>query len=184
MSRVRAMAWCAGAALAGGAALWMVARLRPRAALARPFSRVRVSHTWHFDAPKDRVFAYWTAASAFPDFLDGVQSVQRLGTNRYLFELKAPAGGRVFWEAVVTRFTKDEEMAWDSDPFSLVQCRGWARFREEGEGSAVDFYAEYGPGASWMAEDMARFLGRELPGLLKRDAVRMKNLIETGSAEL
>jgi uncharacterized membrane protein len=179
------MAWAAGAAMAAASVLVWARRPRRRAFPAkRQFALARLKQTWYFDAPRSKVFAYWTAFSAFPDFLEGVESVLSLGNNHYLFELKAPGGGLAFWEAVLTRFENEREMAWESDPFSSVQCRGSARFRREGGRTAVDLEAEYGPGAPWIAEGMERFLGRELPGLLSRDLVRMKNLIETGSADL
>ena len=51
-------------------------------------------------------------------------------------------------------------------------------------GTVVEFEAEYGPGSSWIAEGLDRFLGSELPEMLGRDVARMKNLIETGSTDL
>jgi uncharacterized membrane protein len=192
MKRITPMALAAGAALAAMPAVLKVKQLRGRGSRGTgsfAFAPTHVSQRWFFGADREHVFSYWTEFASFPDYFDGVQTVLALGKNHFLFELMAPAGGRIFWEAVLTRLVPGREIAWSSDPYSSVQCRGRALFFSKGgeggpPGTVVEIEAEYGPGPVWIAERMERFLALELPGLLGRDLVRMKNLIETGSADL
>jgi uncharacterized membrane protein len=188
MKPSKPMIWAAGAVLATIPIAVIAARKIRREKnvkkKARPFAPTRVVRRWRYNAPRARVFSYWTAFTSFPQFLDGVQAVLPLERNHFLFELKSPEGGLGYWEAVLTRLKPDEEISWESDPFSSVQCRGTVRFFEGAGGTRVELTAEYGLGSSWIAAGMERFLGRGLPELLGEDVKRMKNLIETGSTEI
>lgn len=209
MKRLTPMAWAAGAILATVPLAMLIASRRPATASRGKASRApdrarspatqdgamgaglsRTRQRWFFDAPRERVYAYWTAFESFPDFLDGVDAVRDLGEGRFSFDLRSPGGGGApgggaAWEARLVRAIPGSELAWESEPDSAVQCRGSVRFlSEEGGGTVVELEAEYGPGSAWLAEGMRRFLGRDLPVLLSNDILRMKDLIETGSAYL
>lgn len=140
---------------------------------------------WVFNAPRDRVFAYWTAIAEFPDFLDSIESVQETQPGRYRMRIRRPAGAAASWDVSVVRLVPGGLIEWASDSASEVKCDGIAEFIPvEGGGTLVEVRMEYGSAASWLAEGMDRFLQSDLPALISRDVLRMKELIETGSAGL
>lgn len=171
--RVRRRAWL------------LIPRKVPSKASALPAGPRPMVRRWAFDAPRERVFAYWTAFASFPDFMDSVMDARETKPGCYRIRLRGPGGRPAAWDAVIERLIPGEAVEWTSDPQSEVQCAGRAEFLPvEGGGTLVELRLEYGASSSWLAKDMEGFLRQELPGLISRDVLRMKELIETGSAGL
>lgn len=163
-------------------------RLRRRAD-ASPMSTLRkpepLVRRWVFNAPKERVFAYWTAFTDFPDFMDSVERVDETKPGCYRIRLRGPAGAVITWSLVLDRLVPGTAVEWTSHPDSEVQCAGTANFLPvEGGVTLVEVRMQYGAMSPWVAARMERFLQSDLPALIARDVLRMKELIETGSAGL
>jgi uncharacterized membrane protein len=86
---------------------------------------------------------------------------------------------------VLERLVPNEAVEWTSAPGSAVQCSGKASFLPlEGGGTLVELRLDHRGASPWLAAGMEYFLRAELPSLIGRDVLRMKELIGTGSAEL
>ncbi len=199
----KALVWGVTGALLAVPAAWTLRRIRRRGASGAPGYWVRVRpagregapaapesspplvQRWVFDAPRERVYAYWTAFSSFPDFMDSVEDVRPTQPGCYRIRLRGPGGESTVWEVALERMVPGERVEWSSSPDSPVQCAGRADFLPlEGGGTLVELRLDRCGASRWLAEGMDHFLRAELPSLLGRDVLRMKELIETGSAEL
>jgi hypothetical protein len=65
------------------------------------------------DAPVSTAYNQWTQFEEFPHFMDGVESVTRLGDNRLKWVARI-AGVRREWEAAILEQVPDRRVAWAS----------------------------------------------------------------------
>src|SRR5262249_15969069 len=94
---------------------------------------IQVQKTITINAPALRAFQFWTNSATFPRFMTNVREVTYLGNGRSHWVAAGPAGVPVEWDARVTRFEPNRELAWESIPGSTVEQRGSVRF-EPAEG--------------------------------------------------
>ncbi|HKP97020.1 MAG TPA: SRPBCC family protein [Fibrobacteria bacterium] len=145
----------------------------------QPFYHVK--HSLDFKEPVEKVFGHWTSFDGFPRFLEGVESVRRMGPSRYVFQLHGPDGRTMIWDAVIARLVPNQYLEWGSDSQSPIQCSGRARFRERPGATRVDVEIEYGPAAGWTGSAANRFLERSLPGYLAKGSRTMDDAMETAN---
>ena len=65
------------------------------------------------DVPVREAYNQWTQFESFPQFMDGVESVQQQGDTRLHWIAKI-AGKRQEWDAEITEQTPDQRIAWTS----------------------------------------------------------------------
>lgn len=63
------------------------------------------------DVPVGIAYDQWTQFESFPDFMDGVESVQQLSDNRLRWKAEV-AGATREWEAEITEQHADHRIAW------------------------------------------------------------------------
>lgn len=173
-----------GGALAG---LGMAAFLR--AFVNRPWKQITgvsaghravdVNKTVHFAAPLENVFAFWARYAEFPQYTTHVREVLDQGEGRSRWRVVGPAGIETTWNAVITRFVPNREIAWKTEPDSIVQHAGKLKFRDNGDGTTtVHVKFTYNPPAGVIGDGVARLIGGDLKTLLEEDLLRIKTVLE------
>jgi len=71
----------------------------------------RIEKTIEVDAPIDAVYGQWTQFERFPEFMEGVVSVQQLDDRTLEWEAEV-AGRSKTWTARITDQTPNERIAW------------------------------------------------------------------------
>ncbi|WP_447980059.1 SRPBCC family protein [Candidatus Nitrospira bockiana] len=142
---------------------------------------IDVVKTIRVAAPVDQVFNFWASYDNFPHFMSRVQEVRKTGEGRSRWRLEGPGGVPLTWEAVLTRFVPNRELAWKTEPGSTVQHAGIVKFTENQDGTTtIHLRMTYNPPAGAVGHGLATLLGEDAKTLLDEDLMRMKSVIESG----
>jgi len=131
--------------------------------------------------PVAEVFAHFRDFANLPGFMENVERIDVLDATRSHWVVKAPGGGTVEWDAVVTEETEDRLIAWTSQPGADVANSGRVEFRDAGaRGTVVTATILYDPPAGIVGKIIAKMFQREPAIQARRDLRRFKQLMETG----
>lgn len=162
-----------------------------RAAVNRPWKQITgvaaghravdVNKTIHFSAPLENVFAFWARYAEFPRYTTHVREVLEQGEGRSHWRVIGPAGIETTWNAVITKFVADREIAWQTEPDSLIQHAGTLKFHDNGDGTTtMHLKMTYNPLAGVIGHGMARLIGSDLKTMLEEDLLRIKTVLDEG----
>ncbi|MCI0338784.1 MAG: SRPBCC family protein [Acidobacteria bacterium] len=133
------------------------------------------------NAPIEKVYEVWNRHEDFPHFMSRVLEVKKLGDGRYHWKVAGPAGIPVEWEAVITKQTPNEMLAWESVEGSMIEQKGIVRFQANGSGGTrVEVKMSYHPPAGAAGHALAKLFGADPKSEMTADLMRMKSFIETG----
>ena len=132
--------------------------------------------------PRQELYDFWREFTRFPQFMDNVEQVEKLDSERSRWTIAAPAGTSV---ELVTRITEDEPgrlIAWESEPESQIRTDGRVEFLDAapGRGTMVRLTMRYDPPGGIIGRGLAKLLQREPQVQARRDLRRFKQLMETG----
>ena len=142
---------------------------------------IRLVKTVTIGAPRGQLFALWQDMENFPKFMRNVRKVYRTGDNWH-WEVAGPLGTVVEWDAVVTQVVPDQFIAWCTTPGSPVQHAGRVHFQDEAQGTRVQVELSYSPPAGALGHVVASLFGADPKKEMDEDLMRMKALVETGTA--
>lgn len=134
------------------------------------------------DAPVEKVWEFWDDYENFPRFMTNVREVRKGEDGRSHWEVAGPLGRAVTWEAEVTERVPNEVLAWRTRPASAVQHSGIVRLEPADDATRVQLTLSYNPVGGAAGHLVATLLGANPKKQLDEDLLRMKTLIETGSA--
>ena len=142
----------------------------------------RVGKTVTIGKPAQELYDVWRDFTRFPEFMENVERVEKLGAKRSHWTIKAPGGTSV---ELFTRITSEEPgkaIAWESEPESEIQTRGRVEFLDAppGRGTMVRLVMRYDPPAGIIGKGIAKLFQREPHIQARRDLRRFKSLMETG----
>jgi uncharacterized membrane protein len=150
---------------------------RSRARLARPVRRaITVAST------PEAAYRFWRDLGNLPKFMERLESLEVLASERSRWRVRAPKGLALTWEAEIVEDRAAEIIRWQSVEGSEVANRGAVRFRPApgGQGTEIAVELEYVPPAGELGL-LASFLSNEaLEVQLERDLRRLKQLLEVG----
>lgn len=130
--------------------------------------------------PADELWAFFRDFSNLPKFMENVVSIDVLDDKRSHWVVKAPAGARVEWDAVVTDEAEGRHIAWEAENADVPNS-GRVEFREAGErGTVVHATIVYDPPAGVVGKLIAKMFQREPNMQARQDLKRFKQLMETG----
>lgn len=142
---------------------------------------VDVQKTINIDAPLDEVFEFWTNYETFPYFMSRVREVRQTGSNKSHWVVAGPAGVPVEWEAEITEFVPNEQIAWKTVPGSAIAHSGVVKFQPAPDGGTrVEVRMSYNPIAGGVGHLVAALFGADPKAQLDEDLMRMKSMIEAG----
>lgn len=131
--------------------------------------------------PRAELFAYFRAFDRLPTFMENVERIDVIDDTRSHWVVKAPAGGSVEWDAIVTEERPGELIAWKSADGADVPNSGRVEFVDAGDrGTVVTATIAYDPPAGIVGKLVAKLFQREPAIQARRDLRRFKQLMETG----
>ena len=130
-------------------------------------------------APLDRMFSFWTRYTDFPKYSRYVREVYDQGEGRSRWTVVGPAGVAVSWNAVITRFVSNREIAWRTEPDSAVEHSGILKFKDNGDGTTtLHVRMSYNPPLGAIGHGLAKTVGADLKTLLNEELIRIKTVLE------
>jgi uncharacterized membrane protein len=130
--------------------------------------------------PLDRVWDLWSHFENFPRFMAHVREVQKIDDVRSRWVAAGPAGVPVEWEAVVTEWVPNQQIAWKSVEGSVLDMVGSVRFQPVDNGTRIDIRLSYTPPAGALGHAVASLFGADPKHAMDEDMVRLKSLLEEG----
>ena len=131
--------------------------------------------------PADELYAYWRDIRNLPNFVENLESVERIDDRRSRWTVKAPAGKTVSWVSEITDDCPGESISWQSVEGADVPNSGKVEFIDMGErGTIVRAVIAYEPPAGIIGKAVAKMFQREPRIQSRRDLRRFKQLMETG----
>ena len=132
--------------------------------------------------PREQIYEEWRDFTRFPRFMENVERVETIDSDRSRWTIKGPAGSSV---ELVTKITEDkprESIAWSSEPESEIKTEGRVEFLDAGpgRGTMVRLVQRYDPPAGIVGKGIAKLFQREPKIQARRDLHRFKSLMETG----
>jgi uncharacterized membrane protein len=132
--------------------------------------------------PREQLYEEWRDFTRFPNFMENVESVEKVDDKRSRWTIKAPAGNSV---ELVTRITEEkasDAIAWESEPDSDIKTKGRVEFLDAGpgRGTMVRLVMRYDPPGGIVGKGLAKLFQREPKIQSRRDLRRFKSLMETG----
>jgi uncharacterized membrane protein len=139
-----------------------------------------VSRAIHVDAAPETVFGLFVDYDQFPQLFARVREVADLGEGRTRWTVEDPSAGAVEWDAVLTRFETERELAWrtagDPDRGQRLQ----ALFAPDAEGGTrVELRLARERRAPESGEDAPSLFGTDVERQIEDVLVRVKRQAES-----
>lgn len=143
---------------------------------------VHVQKRINVNCSPNEAYRFWRNFDNFPRFMKHLESVTTIEGDRSHWVAKAPAGGKVEWDAEVTVDRPGELLAWRSLPGANVDNAGTVGFETApgGRGTIVDVHLYYRPPGGRAGALVAKLFGEEPSQQIDDDLRRFKALVETG----
>jgi uncharacterized membrane protein len=141
---------------------------------------IQVNKTVNIAAPLEKVFEFWTDYEQYPRFTATVRQVRMTEEGRSHWVVSGPGGIPLEWNAVIVRQVPNKEVAWKTEPHSMIQHSGLIKFQDRGATTTVHIRMSYNPPAGAIGHGAAALIGYDLKSLLDQELMRMKSVIETG----
>ncbi|PWT87648.1 MAG: cyclase [Acidobacteria bacterium] len=159
-----------------------VGGVAPRSASVRHGKGIRIEKTVTIGKSPEELYQFWHHLENLPRFMSHIESVSTFDLDRSHWVVKAPAGTRAEWDAVIHNDIQNELIAWRTVDDSEVQHAGSVEFKRlpENRGTEVRVVFSYEPPGGRLGSILAQVLGEE-PGLqVDEDLRRFKQLMEAG----
>ena len=143
---------------------------------------IRVDRAITIEKPRGEVYRYFRNLQNLPRFMKHIISVREFDGNRSHWIIRAPAGRRVEWDAVIHNELPEERLAWRTLPGGDVQSAGSVLFRDAPGGRGTELHVElqYNPPAGIIGAAIGLLWGEE-PGMqMDEDLHRLKQILEIG----
>lgn len=142
---------------------------------------VRVEESIVLNRPRSEVYRFWRNLENLPRFMDHLEAVTVLDSERSHWVAKGPAGTRVEWDAVIHNEIPNELLAWRSLEGSEVDNAGSVHFMPTETGDTeVRVVLRYDPPAGRVGAAVARLFGEEPSRQVAEDLRRLKQVVEAG----
>lgn len=138
------------------------------------------------DCPREEVYRFWRNLENLPSFMGHLNSVQDLGNGRSHWEVRAPAGQTVGWDAEIINEVENELLAWKSLEGADINNAGSVAFKDarDGHGTEVTVTLNYEPPVGKFTAGLARLFGEEPQIQLEDDLRRFKQMMESETRPL
>jgi uncharacterized membrane protein len=144
---------------------------------------IKVRQSVTIAKPPAELYRFWRNFENLPRFMNNLEAVTVLDSQRSHWVTQAPLGTKVEWDAEIVNDVEDELIAWRSLPGADIGNAGSVRFKPAPNGGAeVQVTLEYDPPAGELGAALARFLGEDPERQVEEDLQRFKRAIESGEA--
>jgi uncharacterized membrane protein len=155
-------------------------RENTRVALGGP-GGIHVKDTVTIARPIAELYRFWRNLENLPQFMNHLESVERLDDTRSHWVARGPAGMRVEWDAEIINEVPNQVIGWRSLAGADVVSAGSVNFDDAGErGTRVSVHLQYEPPAGRLGALFAKLFGEEPSQQIREDLRRLKQIIEAG----
>ncbi len=134
--------------------------------------------------PAEELYRFWRNLENLPRFMGYLNSIRILDEKRSHWVAKAPnlAGGKVEWDAEITRDDVNELIAWRSLAGSTIDTAGQVRFQKApgDRGTEVHVWMSYYPPAGRLGHWVASLLGDNPRRIVREELHNFRRLMELG----
>ena len=181
-----------GLAAAAGAAFFLGRKMleserslisdAPRSTFRKRDKDALIGRTVTINRPARELYDFWRDFTQLPQFMDNIESIERLDDKRSRWTVKAPAGTKVEFVSRVTEDQPGRLIAWESEEGSDISNTGRIEFIDAapGRGTMVRATISYDPPGGAAGRWIAKLFQREPNVQARRDLRRFKQLMETG----
>lgn len=142
---------------------------------------VKVTRACTIRKPPEELFRFWRNLENLPRFMQHVVAVEKISDVESRWNVKAPGGRTVEWDAVIFNEEPNRLIAWRTREGADVPNAGSVRFEPQQDGATVVKVAlEYEPPAGKFTAFLAKLFGKEPNIQVAQDLARFKALMETG----
>ena len=145
---------------------------------------IHVEQAFLINKSPEELYSFWRDLENLPSFLRHVKSIRVLDDLRSHWVVDAPriAGGKVEWDAEITKDEPNAFIAWRSLPGSQVATTGQIRFAQAmgDRGTEVHVFMEYLPPAGKVGHWIATLFGSSPKTLIREDLRNFKRFQELG----
>lgn len=143
--------------------------------------RALFAETVTINRPAQELYDFWRDQTNLVQFMENIESIDRVDEKTTHWRVKAPAGKTVEWNAVITHEEPGQSLSWQSDEAADVPNSGKIEFKDAGaRGTVVRAVIAYEPPAGLVGQLIAKMFQREPRIQTRRDLHRFKQLMETG----
>lgn len=129
--------------------------------------------------PPHAVFAFWRDVDNLPQFIRGLEQVERLTDTRTRWTFVGPAGVHLIWDAETINEMAPELIAWRSLPGADVVSAGSVHFDPARNASTlVTVKMQYSRSAGHPGVAFGWIVGRPVASELREDLRRLKQVLE------
>lgn len=151
-----------------------------------PFSKgrsgkIHVKQSVTVNKSTAELYNFWRDFENLPKFMNHLESVTNIDSQRSHWIVKAPLGTTVEWDAEITSEHENERIGWKSIENSEIPNAGVVEFLPTStRGTEVRVTLTYEPPAGYLGSLVARLFGEEPNQQVAEDLRRFKSLMETG----
>jgi uncharacterized membrane protein len=148
----------------------------------RKEKQVELTATTTVGKQPQEVYAYWRQLERLPEFMAHVEDVTALDADRSHWQVSAPFGQSVEWDAEIVDDVPGERLSWRSVEGADVRNEGSVRFVPAPRDQGTEIYVtlSYDVPGGKLAEALARWAGEDPHQQLDDDLRRFKQVMETG----
>jgi uncharacterized membrane protein len=143
---------------------------------------VRVDKSITIARPPHEVYTFWRDLNNLARFMKNVESVTDLGNGKSHWVVKAPAGRKVEWDAIIHNEEEGRMISWRTLEGAAVQHAGSVWFKEApaGRGTEVRIEMQYNPPAGMLGAAVATLWRKDPGSQMQEDLHRLKQILEAG----
>lgn len=142
---------------------------------------VHVEKSIVINKPAEELYAFWREFENLPRFMDHLESVNRVGFNRWHWVAKGPVGTRPEWDAEIYNEKPNELIAWRSLDGNVTNAGSVHFDPAPGERSTmVRVILNYNAPGGKVSALLAKMLGHEPGQMIEGDLGRLKEMFERG----
>ena len=132
--------------------------------------------------PIEELYRFWRNLENLPQFMQHLESVERVTDTLSRWRARGPGGKIVEWNAEIINEVPNQVIGWRSIEGSDVVNAGSVNFDDAGpgRGTQVRVRMQYSPPGGKIGAAVARLLGRDAATEIREDLRRFKQLVETG----
>ncbi len=141
---------------------------------------INIKSSFTVNKPKDYIYDFWRRLDNLPKFMNHLESVDVLDSERSHWVLKLPAGSaKISWDAEIVTDVPGELIGWSSLPGSAIDNAGKVRFRDTIDGGTlVDLVISYRPPAGGFGASVAHVLNPVFKNMINADVQNFKQYMD------
>lgn len=141
---------------------------------------INIKSSFTVNKPRMAVYEFWRKLDNLPLFMNHLDSVDVLDSERSHWVLKLPTGvANVSWDAEIVMDAPGEFIGWSSLPGSIIDTAGKIRFRDaENGGTLIDLIITYQPPAGGIGASLAHVLNPVFKNMVDTDVQNFRQYMD------